>query len=457
MLIERKDKDNLNVQLHITVKPEDYEAKFEEELLRQGKKVQLKGFRKGKVPKSYLKKAFGKSVLADIVLNETSRSLSEFIQEEKLNTLGRPLASEEQGPMDFDPMEIGTYNFVFDIGLEPEFEVAGVDEKDVYKRPVVEVDEAEVDDEMDRARLRMGTEKSVEGDIEENDRLELNATELNGEGEPHKATFQVLVNMIGDEKVMKKIKKSKVGDEFEFNPFTLEKNAKEHYVKKHMLALEDEDAEIGDKWKATIESIKRIDKADLDEEFLKGFFGDEVKTEEEAREKMRDQISEFYRRQGEALLFRSFQDALLEKNKVELPEEFLQRWLKTEKEEQNARQEEQISTDISDEEWADFKRGLTWTIIRDKIADQGKVEVTDQEILHHFMNSIRQYLGAYAADENLLRHSAERLMQNQEQVRKAYETIKDDKVFNYIVTQVTIKDDKVNKEELEKRIEAVKQ
>lgn len=457
MLIERKDIDALNVQLDITLDPEDYQKKFEDELLKQGKKVQLKGFRKGKVPKSYLKKAFGKSILAEIVLSETSQSLSNYLRENEVQTLGRPLPSADQTPVDFDPNDLQTYQFKFDLGLEPAFELKGAAETDTYLRAKVKVSEEEINEEMDRARMRMGKETDVEEGIEDNDRVQLETTEVKKEGDPRTADFQVLVNMIGDENVLKALKGGKVGDTFTFNPLTLEKNAKESYVKKHMLGLEDEDAIISEEWEARIAGVKRIIKSELDEEFFKGFFGEGVTTESEAKLKMEEEIGGFYQRQAEALLYRSFQDRLLEENGFELPEDFLKRWLKSEKEEQNAQQEEEISTEIGDEEWTEFLRGLKWTIIRDRLANEGGVEVGEEELRQYFMNSIRQYMGAYGADENLLRHSAERLMQNQEQVRKAYESIKDDKVFNYIVTRVKVDDEEIDKAELETRIEAARQ
>ena len=100
MHIERKDIDTLNAQLVLKLETSDYSAKFEDELQKQGKKVSLKGFRKGKVPKTYLKKVLGKSVLAEVVLGEVNKTLSEYVEKEGLKLLGGPIASEEQEDMD---------------------------------------------------------------------------------------------------------------------------------------------------------------------------------------------------------------------------------------------------------------------------------------------------------------------------------------------------------------------
>ncbi len=453
MQIEKNDIDSLNAKLSIQLEPGDYENRYAEELQKQGKKMSLKGFRKGKVPKSYLKKVLGKSVLAEVVFDEVNRSLSGYIEENKLKLLGGPIPSEDQSQIDFDPDQKTTYNFSFDIAFEPEFDITGVSEDATYEKVVVEVTDAMIDEEIEKARKRLGKEVEIEKGTEDNDRIELSAVELeNGEVKEGglTANIKLLVSMIADEKLKSEIKGSKLGDSFSFNPYDLEKDASEHHVKHHILAIEDDSIEVSKEWKGELTKIIRIAPADLDEEFFKKYFGEENDTEEKAREILRKEIGAFYNRQGEALLFRTFQDRLLQENDFDLPEAFMKKWL------DNQQQEGQQET-MTDEAFQNFIKGLRWTIIRDKIGLQGEVEVQAEEIQHYFMAQIRQYMGPYGADENLLQHSAQRLMQDNEQVRKAYETIKDDKVFQYISSQVKTTEKSISTEELESLIESVRQ
>jgi trigger factor len=452
MQITRKDIDNLNAQLNISLTPEDYKEQFENELIKQSKKVQIKGFRKGKVPKSYMKKAYGQSVLVDTVFSKVNDVMVSYISDNKLRLLGRPLPNDEQEQVNFDPMSLETYNFSFDIGLEPEFELVGVGEKDSYKKPIVKATQEMIDEEMGKAQTRMGKEVEVESGVEENDRIELTSVELEDGKEKEggvKASVKLLVNMVADKKVKKNLLKGKVGDEIEFDPFKLEKDSKPGFVKKQILGIEDENVEVNNTFKGTIESIKRISPAELNEEFFTQLFGPEVTTLEKAEETLRGELEKFYSRQGEALMFRSFQDTLMEKTNFEMPEAFLKRWLISES------KEGQDDATI-EEGFAGFIRGLRWTLIRDRIANQGKIEVTEEEIYQYFMVQVQQYMGGYGADENLLRHTASRLMQDQEQINKAHEAIKDDKVFDYIKTLVKVKEEAISAEELEKRIAALR-
>ena len=76
MKIVRKDIDNLNASLTITIEKGDYDKKFKSELNKYKDKVQMKGFRKGKTPTSVINKLYGKSILADTINKVLQESLS---------------------------------------------------------------------------------------------------------------------------------------------------------------------------------------------------------------------------------------------------------------------------------------------------------------------------------------------------------------------------------------------
>ena len=65
--IVRQDIEGQQANISITIPVEDYRPKWEAELAKAQKKAQLKGFRKGKTPLSYVKKLYGEPLLSDIV------------------------------------------------------------------------------------------------------------------------------------------------------------------------------------------------------------------------------------------------------------------------------------------------------------------------------------------------------------------------------------------------------
>ena len=119
--------DNLNATLTINIEKADYTDKFKQELKKYAGKSQLKGFRKGKTPLAVIRKMYGQGVLAELINTTLQESINGYIDEHKLNLLGQPLPSEDQtGDMDFDPINLKDFEFKFDLGLAPEFELSGV-------------------------------------------------------------------------------------------------------------------------------------------------------------------------------------------------------------------------------------------------------------------------------------------------------------------------------------------
>jgi len=117
MKIEKKNIDDLNAVIKLTIEKSDYEDSFNKELKNYKNKVQLKGFRKGKTPISSIKKMYGKSVLLDVVNKTLQEKLSGYLVEEKLDILGNPIPSSDQEQMDININELQDYKFSFDIGI----------------------------------------------------------------------------------------------------------------------------------------------------------------------------------------------------------------------------------------------------------------------------------------------------------------------------------------------------
>ena len=442
MKIDRQDTELLTAQIQIELQPEDYQDKFNQELNKQSKNLKMKGFRKGKVPKKTLLKMFGKSVLADVVFNQVNQELAQYLESEKLNILGNPLNSEDQQPIDFDPFELGAYEFKFDIGIEPQFELKGLEDGTAYPYNEVEVTDEMIGEEWESRRKRLGTQEEVE-DVQEGDRVYLDSKEAEG-GKVKEGGYQtevvVLVDMVADDKVQKALMSAKVGDEVSFNPSTLEKDANPDYVRKQILQISDEETAVGDEFIGSITKVMRVVPAEVDEKFFESF-GEGVSNEEDAKKEIKDQIEAFYKRQSEAIMYRSIQDTLLDLNNVDMPRGFLKRWIES----QDA---EAASKDNFEEEVDRFVKSLRWTLIKRKLAKMGDLTVTHGEILDHFVGQIRNYMGGYMADEAFLMQTARQLMDNEEQVSQARERIIDDKIFVFVSGKVNKDVTSVSKDEM---------
>lgn len=450
MSVVRTDKNNHQAELAVNIAKSDYAGKLADELKKYQQKAQMKGFRKGKVPMSVVRKMYGKAMLADVINGLIQEKLGGYLEAEKLDILGQPLPSKDQKVYDFSLDNSEDFVFLFDVGLTPQFELRGVDESTIFDKPKVVVTDEMLDKEIEALRKRFGTEVHPENDWQDDDRLLVNAKEMEGDSLKKKGfetSFQILISNIADEALREQVKSLKKGDTFRFDIYTLEPDKSEEYVKKYLLNLEKDemDKEVGHVFEGTISEVNRIAPAEFDEAFFTQAFGEgEVASEEEARAKMKENIESYYDRQAEAFLFRDFQEKLLELNSVALPDEFLKRWLIASN---DNLEENQLA-----QEYPDFARNLVWTLVERQIKDKYELKVEIDEVKEIFRNQIRQYFGNYPVGDDVLEGSVDRMMSNQEQFNRAYEEAMSDKIFEAIRDHVTLKDDPISLEKFQEMV-----
>jgi len=452
MSVERIEKEQpLELALKVNIAPAQYNPKVKGELQKYQQKAQMKGFRKGKVPMSMVRKMYGKAILIDVINECVQTDITQYIEEQKLNTIGQPIAGEDQKEINFDLGAEQDFEFFFDLGLAPELNPTGIDKDSVYRKWVVEVSDERAEEELTQLQKRAGEQIHPEDDIEEEDVLSINATELSGdEAKPQgvESSFQMPVDRIQPDSLRSDILKMKAGDTFRFDPFTLEADRDETFVRKYILKLDEADSEreVGSDFEGTIAEVNRVKPAELNEEFYQQIFGaDGAKTKEEALTEIKKWIRDSHNRQAEALLYREFQDRLMSENEMPLPDEFLHRWLTTTSE--NA-DEEQVA-----KEYESFARSLRWNLIESHIRKEHDLQVESSEVRDVMVQQVQQSLGGYQVSPEFVSDMVQRLMQDEKQVQKAYEERMGDKIFEKILELVTIEEEPISIEGLNEKME----
>ena len=132
MNLTKRQIDEMNLELTLEIVPEDYEEKVRKILSERKRTAEFKGFRKGMVPASLIKRVYGGQALADAVNDVIGESLDKYISDNKLRLLGEPLTSESQPEIDWE--EGNSFTFIFDAALSPElnFEVEAADTVNKY-------------------------------------------------------------------------------------------------------------------------------------------------------------------------------------------------------------------------------------------------------------------------------------------------------------------------------------
>lgn len=96
MRITKRQLDDLNAVLTISIAKEDYKNQVEASLHKHKKNAQLRGFRKGQVPMNLIRKQYEKSLMAEEIQRLLQQSLKDYIAQEKLNLLGNVLPKAQE-------------------------------------------------------------------------------------------------------------------------------------------------------------------------------------------------------------------------------------------------------------------------------------------------------------------------------------------------------------------------
>ncbi len=444
--VVKQDIDQLNAVVTVRISKDDYQPTLESKLNKQRAETHIKGFRKGKTPMSYVKKVYGKAFLAQEVNDTLQKSLSNFLEENKIDIIGNPIANEKQVDVDFDIKNPQDYEFIFDIGIKPAFEVKGADESTTLTKYKVIISDEAIEKDFENMRKRVGEQQPTEEAIVEGDMVKLDAIELEGDAPKvggHQSTFSYLVNMITDEAVKKELLGKKTGDTIRFNPFTMEEGKSEEHVRKYVLGIEDDSEEVGNSFEGTIVEVTRVQEAEVNQAFFDKVFGEgEVNSEEEAKAKLKESLEGYYDNQATNVLTREVQEQLIELNQPELPSAFLKRWWQESGNYDDAYVEKHFE---------EFSKSMRWTMVRQKLAEQYEVKVDYTDLVENLKNQFRSMYGAGLPD-HILEDTAYKMLQDEQQVNRQYDQLMTSRVLEAVRGAVTLEEKEISSDDFDEMV-----
>ncbi|RKR03021.1 trigger factor [Maricaulis maris] len=148
MNVIEKATEGLSRTYEIVIPADDLQARLAAKIEEIRPEVRLKGFRPGKVPTSHIRKMFGESIMGDLLNELVPETTQKTLDEKKLRPASQPDISVTSEAKD---VLGGKADFVFEIALEimPDFEPADPSKLSVT-RPVAEVEDAEVNEALER-------------------------------------------------------------------------------------------------------------------------------------------------------------------------------------------------------------------------------------------------------------------------------------------------------------------
>lgn len=441
MNISHQNIDEINANVLVEIAPEDYNPQVDKAIKEQAKKANLPGFRPGMVPTGHIRRMYGKSILFDEINKIINDKIAEYISEQKLEVLGQPLPKEEDKDSQYNWDFKDTFNFNYEIGLAPAFEIP-FDEKTEFIEYDIKADEATLTERIKNLRRSYGKMTNPESS-EENDVLYATLTQEKEEG--LEKTASVRIEQIQDAKIKKSLVGLKKDDEVKLDV----KKAFQSADLARILEITEEEAEgLEDtKFNLTVKNINRLEESDLNQEFFDKLFpAGEVTTEEQFNEKVKEEVENLFKQNSAQKLRNDMYTFGMEKVDVEFPEAFLKKWLKATNPE--------LSENEIEEGFADFLSNLKWTIVENRIVTDNKLEVKYDEVLDLAKERIYAQIKMYNINEEptdeQLHTYAMQLLADKEQANRLFEEVKALKVFDKLKETVKLKAKKIDYSKFEK-------
>lgn len=434
MNVVREDVDALNAVLTVEVKPEDYQDKVKETLNKYRKTAKIPGFRPGHVPFGLVEKQYGKGVLSDELNKVVNESLQSYISDNKIEILGNPIPSgDDSFTGDFDKPE--NFSFRFDIGLAPEFTLP-ISGKDKFDYNKVKVDAKLIDKQIEDLRRRYGKlvsgEKVGEKDMILGQFVELNDDESIKEGGIlHSST--VSMEFVEDKNTAKALKGKAVGDKVIVDPKNLPRG--EADLAAMLGTTKDALTDVSSKFQFTINEIKVMELAELNQELFDKLFGEgSVSSEEELKERIKNDLEQMFVNDSDRMLIRDVYESLIEKTKVTLPDNFLKRWIKLSN-------EKEITEEQIDQDYDNYSKSLKWQLIQSKIFKDNELKLENDEVIEFtkglVVSNYAQY-GMPAPEDQELMQTALRILQNREEANRIYDMLAESKLIQYFKETVKL-------------------
>ena len=441
MNITRENIDALNANVRINIVKADYEEKVENKLKEYKRSANIKGFRPGHVPSQMIKKLYGTSVLIDEINKIVSESLSDFIKNEKIDILGDPMPKNDEHS--FDPAKSDEFNFTFELGLAPEFELA-LSKKQKLTRYQIEPDAKMIADYVDNYTRRHGqfivAEKSEEKDL-------LKGTIASEDGTITNEDATLSVDIVKDENIKKEFIGKKAGDTVTFD---IRKAFPNDYEIAGLLHKQkDEVKDFSGMYMITVREVSRFVPADNDKALWDKVYGENaVNSPEEFEAKVVDEIKEYFGRETDYKLRTDARDTVLKKTPFDLPDEFLKRWL--------LKANEKTTSEEIEKEYDHFRDDLRWQLIKNKIARENDVKITDEEILAEakaFTKAQFTQYGLYYATDEQVTSFAQDMLKKEDDSHRIAEKVLDTRVLNIIIEALKVDDKTISIEEFNKLFE----
>ena len=433
-------KEGLKRGYAITVTAAELDAKVNEKLVEAQPEVEMKGFRKGKVPMALLKKQYGQRLMGEAMQESIDGAMSDHF-----DTSGDRPAMQPDVKMTNDDWKEGD-----DVAVNLSYEaLPDVPELDMSKlsleRLVVKADDAAIDETLaslaENAQDFKGRKKGSKA--KNGDQVVIDFTgKVDGEAfEGGTAEDYPLV--LGSNLFIPGFEEQLIGGKADEEK-TVKVSFPSDYQAEHLAGKEA-------LFDCTIKEVKEPVAAKINDDLATKYGADDLAS---LKSRIGEQLEGEYAGAARAIMKRSLLDQLDTAVSFELPPSLVEAEAKQiadqlwHEENPDVKDHDHPDIEITDEHNELAERRVRLGLLLAEIGQKAEVEITDAEMSQAIMAQARQYPG----QEKQFFEFVQKNQQMQQQLRAP---LFEDKVVDHIVEKSNVSDKSVSKDDLQKAVEAL--
>ena len=432
MKITKNQSDALNYQVTIDIAADDYAEALKKRLNEYRRRADIKGFRKGMAPMSLIQRMYGDQCLYESVNHMVGEQLDNFIRDEKLRIVGEPLPSEDQPQIEWKAGN--DFTFKFDMAQTPElnFEVGEGD-----KIPYYEINVTEDAKKAMKAQMLQQYGSLQEGKAAgENDYI---IADIANEGHSVEGVYVSIANVAEIARPLFVGKKA--GEKITVNVNEAFENETD---RASMLKVDKAKlADMDPMFTFTVVNVKTFKAAENNQETWNQMFGEGVVTsEEQFMEKVVERIKANHTQEANYRFGNDVRKYFVEKANIELPEEFLKRWLVYANDGKYSRED-------VEKEFPAFVEDFKWQLTRGYLMEKLglKVEAKDiQEAAESYVAYQYAMYGMGNVPEDMIKSSAKNVLEDENQRRRLEEQVEDNKTIGALREKVSLQTKKISED-----------
>ena len=432
MNIVKNQPDALNYQLTIEIAAADYAEPLRKRLNEYKRKADIKGFRKGMAPIGLIQRLYGDQALYESVNGLVGEQLDNFIRDEKIRIVGEPLPSEDQPQLEWKAGN--DFTFKFDLAQTPEmtFEV-GKEDKIPYYDINITADQKKAAREQLLQQYGSLQEGKKAG---ENDYI---IADIENEGHKAEGVYVSIANVAQD--LRPAFVGVKAGDKLNVNVTEAFPNETDRAA---MLKVDKTRlAELNPEFTFTVVNVKTYVAAEENQETYDKIFGEgTVTTPEQFEEKVIERIKASHEQDANYRFGADVRKYFVKKANLELPEAFLKRWL-------IYANDGKFTSEQVEKEFPGFIEDFKWQLVRGYIMQKFGLKVSQEDIqaaAESYVSYQYAMYGMAGIPQDIIRSSAQNMMQDENQYRRLEEQCEDNKAIAKVREEVTLQTKKISQD-----------